>query len=65
MTREPSKRGVATTARLLLVAAAACLAGCAGLSQQAQIPASGVNGPNGGSEETIYYDNAGHAHFHA
>lgn len=42
----------------LTVAVSAC-----NTSQPAHLPASGVNGPNGGSEETIHYDEAGHPHF--
>ena len=32
-------------------------------SQQVHLPASEGTGPNGGSEETIHYDEAGHSHF--
>ena len=38
------------------------LAGCAG-GQVARLPASGVSGSEGGSEETLYYDAAGRPHF--
>jgi hypothetical protein len=62
--KNPRKSSVARS-RWILLAALALLAGCAGPSMMAQIPASGINSSNGGSEETIYYDNAGHAHFHA
>lgn len=48
--------------RLATCALALALSACS-TSQPAHLPASGVNGPNGGSEETIHYDAAGHPHF--
>ncbi len=48
--------------RLAICALALALSAC-NTSQPAHLPASGVNGPNGGSEETIHYDEAGHPHF--
>jgi hypothetical protein len=39
------------------------LSACSGPQPTAQIPVSGVNGSDGGSTETIYYDSQGHAHF--
>ena len=37
------------------------LAACAGMPPH--LPASGVSGSDGGSEETLRFDAAGHAHF--
>lgn len=48
--------------RLAICALALAVSAC-GTSQIAHLPASGVNGSNGGSEETIHYDESGHPHF--
>ena len=45
-----------------LLLAMLALAACSG-PHSATIPVSGVNGPNGGAEETLYFDRTGHAHF--
>lgn len=47
---------------LAMVAVAFVLSAC-GASQVAHLPASGVSGPNGGSEETLRYDQVGRPHF--
>jgi len=47
---------------LAICAMALAVSACS-TSQPAHLPASGVSGPNGGAEETIHYDEAGHPHF--
>lgn len=49
--------------RWLAICAMALAASACSTSQPAHLPASGVSGPNGGAEETIHYDEAGHPHF--
>ncbi len=49
--------------RVMLIAGLVLIAACAGPHPVAHIPVSGINGNVGGSEETIYYDRAGHPHF--
>ena len=48
----------------LVIAGVSLLAACSGTQRPAQIPLSGINGNNGGADETIYYDKTGHPHFH-
>lgn len=50
-------------ANLLAMGAMAFALSACGAPQVAHLPASGVSGPNGGSEETIHYDKTGHPHF--
>jgi hypothetical protein len=44
----------------IVLSVAACALPAAG---PAEIPASGISGPNGGATETIYYDGMGKPHF--
>ena len=48
---------------LLTILSACSLSACSGSQPRAQIPVSGVDGDDGGSTATIYYDSQGHAHF--
>jgi len=50
-------------ANLFAMGAMAFALSACGTPQVAHLPASGVSGPNGGSEETLHYDKAGHPHF--
>lgn len=47
----------------LLIGLAVLGGSACGELQPPHVPPSGVSGPNGGSEETLYYDRAGHPHF--